>query len=148
MRFSARAIEIKQGGRVVYVSSMTIKEVDDLLPTRVENEYDVVTDTNRAVDARHIDRIGGYIEFRPDGGIEGRGHARPGRHADSGRDRRAFVRTAGLDGGGRGLASHKVHALASRERGRTWPKLCLGDRAALSLIALTQGRRREGECAT
>ncbi len=64
MKFSARALEVSQGGRTVYVSSMTIGEADKLLPRRLEEDYDVITETNRAIDVRHVERIVSYIESR------------------------------------------------------------------------------------
>ena len=66
MSFEVKAVEALQGNRTLYVSSMSFGEVDEHLPVRLEKDYDVVTETNRAINRRHIARLVDYMARRAD----------------------------------------------------------------------------------
>ena len=66
MGFKIEAMKIRQGRRTVYVGSMSMGEANRVLPRRPEDQYDTITETNRAIDTRHVDRIVEYVGTRED----------------------------------------------------------------------------------
>lgn len=66
MSLEVRAVEVRQGERTLYVSSLTFGQVDEYLPVRLEKDYDIVTKTNRAINRRHVERLVGYLTQRAD----------------------------------------------------------------------------------
>ena len=66
MGFNVEAIELRQGERTMYVGMKTLGEFNDLLPVRPESEYDVITDVNRAIDRRHVQKLVDYMKRRED----------------------------------------------------------------------------------
>ena len=66
MGFKIEAMKIRQGRRTAYVGSMSMEEANRVLPRRPEDQYDTITETNRAIDTRHVDRIVEYVGTRED----------------------------------------------------------------------------------
>ena len=64
--FSTTACRYTQAGREAYVFSMTLGDVDDILPTRAPEDLNTIKGVNRALTLSHAKNIQDYLQENPD----------------------------------------------------------------------------------